>query len=209
MKQYQDLEVKGDPNAIAAFIAELNASLAPPWSSEKARNKSFLSKGTKAYLFIRAPKDNIPQVTAVFYHDGDHCSIPNIVPSDGDRLTHDQYNSILQDFARMAKPIAAKHEVDVNIGDTRFKITDHISPEAVDRLHGFSNAANKSTGSSHPMDQERWFDFIILTHRDQTDASGVLGRYLVEELGWSDERAHELIIEYEKGYALLDRFDPQ
>jgi hypothetical protein len=209
MKQYQDLDITGDPDALAAFIDELNAAVASPWSSEKAQSTSLLGKGTKAYLFVRSPQGGIPEVTVTFYHTGDRCNVPNIVPSEGDRLSHDQYNSILQDFARIAKPIAAKHGVDVNIGDTRFKITDHISPDAVEQLDGFSHAANKSTGSSHPSDHKRWCDFIIQTHRDQTDAAGVLGRYLVEELGWSDERAHELVIEYEQGYALLDRFDPQ
>ena len=59
---------------------------------------------------------------------------------------------------------------------TKFNILDYLIEEGKNKLHSFSELANKSTGSNHPNDRERWFDFIIQTYHDGTDASGVLER---------------------------------
>lgn len=79
---------------------------------------------------------------------------------------------------------------------------------AEEALHNFSILANKATGSSHPRDQERWFQFIFAAYRapQQLDIDNLM-RWLVEIEGWSDEKAHDLVIEYEFGLALLKEYN--
>ena len=86
-----------------------------------------------------------------------------------------------------------------------------------------SNNANKSTGSSHPFDQERWFDFICQTVdddrifdyttlanflQDETywgkkseEFIGVIG-----EFSWDEEHAYELASEYERACEILQYY---
>lgn len=89
-----------------------------------------------------------------------------------------------------------------------------ISETVLEKLKRFCSVANKSTGSSHPCDQKRWFDFICQTVddgkifdystlasflQDEThwgkkpdDFIGVMGSY-----AWEEEQAYELATEYE------------
>ena len=75
--------------------------------------------------------------------------------------------------------------------------------EVEDALKRFSSLANKSTGSSHPLDQKRGFEFLILAHNahDKLDVNLVI--YTLRELGWSEERAIELGLEFEFAESLL------
>lgn len=83
--------------------------------------------------------------------------------------------------------------------------TDHDTASALKR---FSSLANKSTGRSHPLDEERWLDFIISAHHGGRSLDPEqLSRWLIEVERWSDDIAHDLASEYSMGMALLDRYD--
>ena len=83
-----------------------------------------------------------------------------------------------------------------------------VSPAVAEALRRFSVLANKSTGASHPLDRDRWFDFILLAHREnaQLDAS-VLARWLSESEGWFEDCARDLAGEYERSRSLLTRYE--
>ena len=81
-----------------------------------------------------------------------------------------------------------------------------MSKDAATALRHFSALANKSAGASHPLDQRRWFDFIIAVHRAHDDVgTDRLARWLHEVEGWTQETAHDLAGEFERGLALLTR----
>lgn len=62
-----------------------------------------------------------------------------------------------------------------------------ISETALEKLESFCNAANKSTGSHHPCDEERWFDFICQTVEDERlmDYS-IFSNFLMDEEYWGN-----------------------
>lgn len=83
--------------------------------------------------------------------------------------------------------------------------------------------ANKSTGSSHPCDEERWFDFICQTVDDEKifdydilfgfltdeeywgkkdpDFLGAIGQF-----AWDEEKGAELASEYENYVRILQYY---
>jgi hypothetical protein len=83
-----------------------------------------------------------------------------------------------------------------------------VSPETALLLHRFSAAANKSTGSSHPCDEERWLEFVTAAHREKAalDAS-TLEQWLREGEGWPEDIASELAVDYEKARSLLSYYE--
>ena len=105
----------------------------------------------------------------------------------------------------------------------RFNPLDYISESALNKLTLFCNAANKSTGSSHPCDEERWFDFICQTVDDgrvfdydtlskflqdeeywgkkEKEFLGVIGQF-----AWSEENAEELASEYDNYVRILQYY---
>ena len=80
-----------------------------------------------------------------------------------------------------------------------------MTPDSALALRHFSHAANKTTGSAHPKDRERWLRFLSLAHADakQMDPAR-LARWLTEIEDWDGDAVHGLIAEYEFALELLN-----
>ena len=143
--------------------------------------------------------------------------VGNIVPLQKNQLSIDEYNAVLDLFyEEIIAPNSSKLKGITIIGPEtdEFDPLKYISKEALDKLERFCNWANKSTGSSHPSDEERWFDFIVQTvDDDQTFDFDTLFRFLMDEdywgkkdpsfigvmgrFAWDEEHAGELATEYD------------
>ena len=99
-----------------------------------------------------------------------------------------------------------------------------ISQEALHKLEKFCNMANKTTGSLHPCDEERWFDFICQTVIDrQVFDYDTIFRFLSDEeywgtrepgyvgamgrFAWDENLAAELASEYDNYVRILQYYD--
>ena len=87
-------------------------------------------------------------------------------------------------------------------------LDEWFSPSTAQALRRFSNSANKSTGASHPRDQERWMEFLISAHHDGSDIdSDLLYRWLHEVEGWQEDGARDLLMDYDFARTLLGHYD--
>lgn len=159
------------------------------------------------------------------YNDGSF-RVGNIVPLKKDQLDIKEYNLLLDSFYdEVFSPFHRKYSGLTVTGPTsdKFDPLSVISEEALRKLKKFCNSANKSTGSSHPCDEERWFDFICQTVVDgrvfdydtiyrflmdedywgpkDPDFIGVIGKF-----AWDDEHAAELAQEYENYVNILQYY---
>ncbi|MBB4364997.1 hypothetical protein GGD65_006061 [Bradyrhizobium sp. CIR18] len=79
----------------------------------------------------------------------------------------------MQEFeCLIAKPASSSTGFVVELSSPRQSLEEWVSPEAAKALEAFSDLANKSTGSSHPLDQPRWLRFLILAHRSAQKLDG-------------------------------------
>lgn len=204
MKVFGDLVLSGEPAALLSAVAAIEASLSGGW--ERSRELESRIHANDARCFVSPAADSHPSGALwLARRERGDWYVANIVPIDAGRLTEDQYNSILREFyERFVNGASESAGVTAALEKTDKAPADYMSAAAVDRLDRFSVLANKSTGSGHPTDQKRWFDFIIQIHNDQRgpDAS-TLARLLCEHFEWPDERAFELASDYESGLALL------
>jgi hypothetical protein len=204
MKVYGDLVLSGPPVALLSAVAAIEQSLSAGW--ERSHELESRIRAANARCFV-APETASHPAGALWLAKREQGGwyVANIVPMDAGGLTEDQYNSILTEFyERFVKGVAESAGVKAVLGKTDKSPADYMSSAAVDRLDRFSALANKSTGSGHPADQERWFDFIIQIHNDQRGPdAGTLVDLLSEYFGWPHEKASELASEYELGRALL------
>ena len=131
--------------------------------------------------------------------------LANIVPIEIGELGRARYNAILRDFLDLIGNAAAdKAGATVELTKPRQGLEDWLSAAAAKALWAFSSCANKLTGSSHPADRERWYDFIIKAHgRDGKLNTDRLGRWLIEVERWPEYEAHDLVSEYEFGWVCL------
>lgn len=133
----------------------------------------------------------------------------NIISRQRSSLSHDEYNSLLARFhTEVVEPSLRGTTVGVDVSSPDVEIEDLAPSSVAEALRQFSVLANKSTGASHPLDQERWFSFVVASHRSGKPMEvEMLTRWLVEKGGWTSEWAHDLSIQYEQQVALLSYYD--
>ena len=209
MKVFRDLFLRGDPELLLAAMAEVERHLADGWSRDaeaEGNLRAMALRGEPTYCFACERREHRPAaVVFVTQKEPGLFYVPNVIPRDQRELSHDKYNGILSEFCdRFVRPAADHTGIRVELTDTQADLGSWLSPVAAQKLRMFSVAANRSTGSSHPSDQDRWMDFVVATHRDgsRLDAH-TLRRWLTEVENWPPEVAERLALEYEFGREVL------
>jgi hypothetical protein len=212
LEVFQDLLLRGPPNAGASLRQALLDHAMAPWRHVEEGDKDLSThagQGADVLTFKREAGEGLAAATLVLWPRSEGYEVTNIVPTEVRELGYGGYNAILQDFLRrIAMPAAQQAGFKVEVTAPRQSIDEWIPAKTADALRRFSRSANKGTGSSHPLDRQRWFAFLIQAHADhrRLDTERLV-RWLVEVDGWSDYTAHELAIEYEFGLDLLNEYD--
>jgi hypothetical protein len=189
----------------------LIAAAEDPWNYDSDRSAALVRTATEdeILVFSRKATDDLHAAFVALCSRGDGYYVSNIVPIDVTELGIAQYNAILTDFIeRIVHPVAPRFDYQIHATEAGQNLENWTSTEAAQKLRSFSAAANKSTGTSHPLDQRRWFDFVIDVHKSRkTISTDLLSRWLYEIGGWDEESAHELAVKYETALNLLQRYD--
>lgn len=215
MKTYRELYFKATPIQLSEFVKEIRKFAVGNWKVEKQTDR------WKDYLFIDYIGEKVDKARVSIYigdiAEDNEIKVGNIIPLEKNELSVDEYNSILMEFYDDVIKPYKEAGTDLSISqpsDDIFEPLTVISKEALDKLEIFCRGANKSTGSSHPCDKERWLDFVCQTVDDDRifdsstlasflqdenywgvkleDFIGVMGNY-----AWDEEHAYELASEYE------------
>lgn len=207
MLTFKDLVIKANDKDIENFISALTERLSgnPIWSRSEDKENNVLGVG-KIYAFKREKDNKLPSAGLSLFPKDKNISwyVPNVVPLEYGQLSYVEYNGILTEFFEdLVNPIASELGIRAEITSGAVTDVDILGEEAAQALTVFSNLANKSTGSSHPCDRERWLAFIyeVCTSGNSIDV-GLLERLLIEQ-GWDEERAIKLVIEFEFGRDLI------
>ena len=211
IEQFQDLNVWGPAGSVGQMKDVVVSALSSPWSRDADAEKQLGSGSTYQDVLIvrRGRTKDIPAAALFMFRSDTTWSVGNIVPSEVQSLTKGQYNAILSEFCdRFVRPAAPRLGLSVKISADHQSLEDWLPPNAVSALRSFSTAANKSTGSSHPLDQRRWYAFLTLAHghTKDFDASRLM-QWLVQIEHWPEDVASDLASEYEFGLGLLDYLD--
>ena len=214
MKQFKNLDITGPDDGLRALINHISENLPAGWNrdhkAEAVLDRLMREKGEEAgFAFVRDAKDNDPPSGLFLDYDIGRLHVPNIVPQESGALSIAQYNRILDEFAEILRNnLPANGELAMNTTTDDFTITNLISPKAEELLKRFSGCANKSTGSAHPRDFQRWAAFLVRLHREGSDLPvDILERWLTEELNWAPDMANKLVLEYEFALGLLRIYD--
>ena len=160
MKTYCELYFSGTSDNLRAFVKELKAYINGDWRQVEQ------SERWEDYLFIDYIGTDVDKARVSIYLGNDlakgQIKVGNIVPLEKNSLSIDEYNSVLKKFNRDIIEPYKRHNHIINISELtndEFDPLTVISKVALQKLRAFCVAANKSTGSSHPCDQERWYEF--------------------------------------------------
>jgi hypothetical protein len=208
LEVFRDLNLRGSATQLDAFRAALIERIVPPWVRSEAEERYSASiRGNQDVLVLcREPDLSTPAARVFLWRNDDCYQVSNIVPIETSELGRGDYNNVLNDFIlRVAEPAANATGISVEVTGSRQGLENWTTPQVASALRRFSHLANKSTGSAHWLDKERWFEFIVRSHDYEKPLdTNQLGRWLVEVENWSEDKAHELVLEYEFGQALLE-----
>lgn len=208
MKIFRDLFIHITGEQTDSFIEKIDGILDDGWIHDTEAEKE--SEEFAEYDFIYfscTAKDNRNSALLAFARkDEEVLYVSNIVPKDKPELSCDEYNCILEEFCnRFIVPVSEELKIKVDLTTNDENMEDWISEAYFKKLRLFSVAANKSTGSAHPLDQKRWLDFLVSVHHEHRNLhSSQLQRWLVEVENWPEDVAVDLSIEYQFAMNLLD-----
>lgn len=212
LEVFRDFEVDGEEAKLTTFLAQFVKAMPSGWERDVNREKELgklISSGRQFAFKIGATKQR-PGATLFLLRDGRTLKITNIVPIEFGKFSRSQYNSFIDDFLEIALPIAHRLGLEPKVTSDQLDIRNLLAAEASDALRKFSALANKSTGSSHPMDRRRWITFLILEHRGgQRIDSDTLMRWFIEEERWPETEAHDLVSEFNFARELLSAYDQE
>ncbi len=204
---FRELTVRGLYSALERLGGVIQKHLPGHWRRDTIKEQENTRMfGDKSLLvFERDSSGGLPASGVAMLIDGEKAEVVNIVPLEKSQLSAKEYNAVLVELTRTAiEPAAVALGLKCELTDDLKPFTAWVSPEAGDALRRFSILANHGTGSSHPLDRERWFAFLLCCHRDRCELdTDMLQRWLMEQGDWSFERASDLAIEYEFGRGLL------
>ena len=219
---YKELSFSGTKKQLELFKINIYKYVNGDWtqSTNPRLRNNYLAfdyvgkKYPQAEVSIYCGKDAI--------EEGKIC-VGNIVPLEKEQLTITEYNSLLDEFyVDIILPYKKTYSDIIIAGPTSdsFNPLDVISDKALNKLKIFCDSANKTTGSSHPDDEIRWFDFICQTVEDEKVFDyDTMYRFLMDEnywgkkensyigvighFAWDEEYAAKLASEYDDYVRIL------
>lgn len=205
MKTFRDLYIHLNGIDIETFSNELERQSKEPWIRRKEEEEELKGVGGTPICFEASKGSPVaPATLFIFPTEGETLWVSNIVPTEGSELTYDQYNFALENFyENIVRPAIADSPITAELTSDKISIGSVAGDEVEKAFVRFSNLANKSTGSSHPLDRKRWLEFLILAHETGSDLHIDLVIRSLVELGWSEEKAFELGIQFEFAEELL------
>jgi hypothetical protein len=208
MKAFRDLYVHLNGADIEDFVEKLARQCPSPWKRRLDKEKDIESLIGKGFCFERGKKTKSPSAALfLFPKNDDIWHVSNIVPIDVRELSYDQYNEVLEEFLEsIVEPVIAGTNIRTEMTSNEITVGSVAGKSVEEALVRFSNLANKSTGSSHPKDRQRWFEFLLLANEAPSKLNADLVIRALIELGWSEDRAYELGSQFEFADDLLSYF---
>ena len=170
------------------------------------KKECFLKNEEKDASVILFPMDSSNRIEYKF-------KISNIIPLKIDQLNIEEYNNILMELYieldKTLKDLICEEKITIEITKDLINIEDVIQDEeTVKALNLFTKSANIITGNKHPLDKERWYDFIIKSVENKAyfPDSSIFYRYFFEELKWPQNVASDLAVEYDNNIDLLNYY---
>lgn len=205
MKVYGELTVTGDAKVLDQFICTLSQNLRNGWSRNRGREQE-VSAAALGPMHCFACSETASRPASELWmatHSKGHLYVSNIIARQLSSLPYDQYNAILRDFFNnCVLPAAEAAGATARLSRFEARLEDYMSSQTADRLRSFSARANRSI--LHPLDRERWNEFLAAAYREGVQISAdLLQRWLIEEEKWPEDQAISLAVEYEHARDLL------
>jgi hypothetical protein len=212
MRALNNLVIRGPRPEVAAFLHRLEGSLASGWRRDRELETRLHDMGVGdegAFCFRCDDAPGRPAAALWLQARGpEEWYVSNIVPLGRYTLSDEAYNNILGEFeSRFLEPLSRGSAVHPEILPARLRPEDYLSLETARLLRAFSASANRA--ALHSFDRQRWQQFLLRAHREESVLEGAFLEDWLASEGWPEEARAELACEYESARRLLWSYDEE
>ena len=207
MKRYRDCTIVCNKNQNTwQLMQEVeNTIISKGYKFE--RTSSLVNNDT---LLVKIKANGLPASNKVLgvFSEGKGVSILNIVPLPESGVSHidiETYNKILDLFKDdVFQDIQNRQNNSIETNTEDYTIQE-IIPKSFDKLNRWLNGYPLS---SHQLDTNRWYDFVIALHATgESLPLDTLGKYVEERYGWEEKDISKMELRLESHLDLLEYYD--
>lgn len=213
IRVFQDLSFTPVDKDALALREKLIATAQKPWHHDPIAESRIvgakLLPGEGMVAFKRERDSDAEAAIVTLWPNGaGGYKVTNIVPSEANSLSEQQYNVILRNFAETVVKTASP-DSSIELSPDHEGPLNWTSQPAANALWQFCISANKLTGASHPSDRQSWMHFLVTQHKTGHGelTPSRLAQWLVRADKWPEDVANDLAVEYESAIELLDYYD--
>lgn len=207
MKRYKDCLLMCNEGQKPIELLDIVEKVSSQQTYKTDRYKTMAERDT---LAVDLCEDGYPHSRLIVSAnvDGNAVSIVNIVPmrdSGISKLGHTKYNNLLDIFkTKVFVTIHERLKNEIRENSEDYTIED-IIPNSFSKLNTW---LSNYPLSGHPLDERRWFAFIVSLHRNhETLSTDDFKEYLREFYNWNEDVIHKFALKLESQLALLEYYD--
>jgi len=207
MKRYRDCMLMCNDGQKAVNLLDIIETEAIKKAYKINRYNSF---GNRDSLAVYIKNSGLPysRLVLCILSDERCVSVVNIVPMPESGTSHiepEEYNQLLELFKVDVFDAIAKsqgNKIETNSEDYTIQ---ELIPLSFGKLNTWLSAYPLS---SHQLDTNRWYDFVISLHQNDEHLSlDDFGKYIKEEYGWDDEDINKAELRLESHLDLIEYYD--
>lgn len=215
MKIFRKYQITGEHEVLLNVLANLKKNISTPFSFDSTDTKEYamgIMKDTAEVAVFRTRRRSLFESKVYLYISNDKLVVANILSSMMASLGKDRYNQVIEAFA-LATEDCLDGNVKATLSSSEYIMEQHLSQKAYIALENWVETCPKNSPFDHPLDEERWFKFILLAKSENDiPTAAELGRWLREDKGWPigfDEEVEEVEEKYSYSIRLLKYYDLQ
>ncbi len=221
MKQFNHIEIHKDNASLMALVDKMIAlknedfhydKEASERTNEGCKNDT-ICEGTYYFLF-KTDLESLYKTTVFVSVKGNELRVFNVISSDTRYfdLGITRYNFVIDQFFHhfMSKCLDTSFSNCISISGEEQKMENIIGEDAYKALMKWENFCNKENPTSHPTDEELWFDFLCKLHKSGKSLHpSDFSQWLSEDCKWSSyysEAIDDLTEKLEYSLSLLNYY---
>ena len=203
---HRELSIRGASSWLRNFIHEVEVRLSHGWTRNQELESRIDHPSIGKYFCFTRPAP--PSCDVWLIEKPGELYVCNVLPLHEQELTIQEHNRAVTEFCDLfARPAAQAAGLLLELGSSKARLENYLSPETAVKLRAFSITANRSA-PHHPSDIRNWNDFLAAAHRENSRLdTEMLRRWLTEDQRWPEKTAYIMTMEYELARGLLAQYD--
>lgn len=210
MEEYRKLEIRGQKQELREFMSHIKTLKLKGFTYNKKKSDDyadmiFAEKGDAACFLTKSK--TLFECSVWLVLDENKIWVPNIISKSKSCLSLSEYNDVLKAFGDALLKVFPEIADKTEITDAQVSIESKMSPKVFGSLTLWESNCNKNGGICHPLDYERWLQFIIVSYKEASTLKREdLQKWLLEDRKWGECRMdiiQQLGSLYEFGMELL------